>query len=1052
MKKLVLYLCILLQIFSLVALLPKTAFAANSTFKLEGSGDTRTIVENGTDLFCNGEVKPGGGGSGVTTRTFVYTKGMRPQFQNKNDTVGYDPSSTPDLYILSGCAQATGIIALVFDTNKTLIKAFLNEGSLSGDIVSLNISQFSGVTPRSSTYIRVQASLESGEPFVYGGKSWTIHLLDNNGVATGPNIDIAMGWPLQAYAASTDLFWEQANDPVSKAQADEGKFRSKQDVLPDGTYQVSIDINAEDLLAYYANTIKNTVDNLKYTGFLGPVMGLGAAAKLADIQNFLKDNITTGKPRFVGEGTVEITNGVVDPDPLDITVSYVYISPLSQALSGAISTLGSWVQASLKWVMGQVKVLLESTADYVVGPVGCNQANGECGMLGPWTAMRNIGLTLLVLALIIIAFANVLQIDIEQYGLNRMIPKIIISIILAFASWLIVTFFFDLSKAIQDQSIALLDSGGGGGYGGLTFMQSLSISTPSAGNIMANAGSVLLLLIILVGVLICGVVLLFTLILRIVMLSFLLAVAPLAFILNIVPFTANMYKQWWTEFWKWMFMGPIALVIISLGAVIAASATKTPSSGGFGSAVTIDAAMISTDSGGRMLIGLIIFAGAMYMGATLPMQWGGKIMQGWGKFGKNAWGKTGGAAIKAGRTAAWGATGGRAQNYLKERFGGRMQSVYNRDARMAKQAKARSLQNGKGQFAAGMDDFQAAAYRDQQENAIYGEYKTMDDFGKVKEAYTNAKQRKDGITMRALARVSKDSFQDIGKLYAEDGQVDARTGEWIGDVKTVSANSNAARDRAAKDPNFVNQFQTNRSFRKFVTDDSQGLALQIATTDHDLETLNGISSKNAGKSYADKDKDWYGFLGDQYDDKKDGTAGSKTIYEAARKSAPIMAAMAQAQKDNVDLSDEGKISKFIQGHALTMGTEEGKQLAFHAKVVEDAEKTVSAFNGDSKAQEQFGRVANDKQKGKMAGLQEAVTKGMGKAQAGAAMPYGTAAEQNAAQAAASAENTHFDSLHPSATVAPATPAGPAPVGDARVENPELARRLAEQENKQRNGL
>lgn len=326
-------------------------------------------------------------------------------------------------------------------------------------------------------------------------------------------------------------------------------------------------------------------------------------------------------------------------------------SPLGDALASAIKTIGSWIQATLGWVMRTIDSLLDETSNYVLG----NMDGSSTGMRGPWIVMRNIGLSLLVMALIIIAFANVLQIDIEQYGMNRMIPKIIVSIMLAFFSWLIVTFFFDFTKAIQTQAIALLDPGASGGGSGLSFLGGLEITTPTAGGILADAGSVLLLLVILVGVIVCGVILLFTLLMRIIMLSFLLAVAPLAFILNIVPFTANLYKQWWSEFFKWMFMGPIALVILALGAIIASSA----SGGAFGQGGSVDS-LTATGDGSTLLIGLIIFAAALYMAATLPMKWGGSIMKSWGGIGKKIWGATGGMAgkgIKMGAGAAVNRTG-----------------------------------------------------------------------------------------------------------------------------------------------------------------------------------------------------------------------------------------------------------------------------------------------------------------------------------------------------------------------------------------------------------
>ena len=491
---------------------------------------------------------------------------------------------------------------------------------------------------------------------------------------------------------------------------------------------------------------------------------------------------------------------------INMTVTEKLDSPITNALSSVISLVGKWIQSSLSWVMGKIVSLLEDTADYVIGKVNCDKTGpATCGMLGPWTAMRNIGLVLLVMALIIIAFANVLQIDLEQYGLNRMIPKIIISIILAFTSWLIVTFFFDFTKAIQDQAMNLIS--GGDGYSGLNFLGSIQITTPTAGNIMGSIGSILLLLVILVGTLVCGVVLFFTLLLRIVMLCFLLAVAPLAFILNIVPFTSNLYKQWWSEFFKWMFMGPIALVIIALGAVIANSATG----GAFGKVTMVT----GDDTGGRLFIGILIFAAAMYVGATLPMQWGGKIMQSFGKMGKNAWGKTGGAALGYAKKSAWDATGGRVGTRLGGILGGKGDLTKQKDKRWALEQRAKMAERGGlGQLITGGDDTDARNMRE----ASIAENQTrfmreMDrDPSKAAQVALAAKagSSEQIAAFRALGDAGKLEMlgaAKVGGSYGGVDFVDKATGNWA-DKDTVKKEIIAKGGTATDANNWADKYTT----------------------------------------------------------------------------------------------------------------------------------------------------------------------------------------------------------------------------------------------------
>lgn len=699
------------------------------------------------------------------------------------------------------------------------------------------------------------------------------HKIDENGNASG-TVVINSGTPTQF----------RPDSPIS---SDSGDFVSAFGLEP-GTYEIIVDQNA--------STFMGNIDKWGIAGgaavgvaaiaciilepcgvsaaILAPV-GVAAGGTLLTGAYAALDKAKNGEWRLVGEKKVVIKeDGTFSPDPMIVEVSLVKISPLAEALASAIDILGQWVQASLKWVMGQVRGLLESTADYVIGPTSCTGSN--CGMIGPWTVMRNIGLTLLVLALIIIAFANVLQIDIEQYGMNRMIPKIIISIILAFSSWLIVTFFFDFTKAIQDQAIILLDSGGNGGFGGLTFLQSISISTPTAGNILANIGSFLLLIVLLVGTLICGVVLLFTLVMRIVMLSFLLAVAPLAFILNIVPFTSSLYKQWWTEFWKWMFMGPIAVVIISLGAVIASSATG----GDFGGNTTLDSSLATSDSGGRLLIGLIIFAAAMYMGATLPMKWGGKIMQTWGKKGAGWWGKTGGALGKAG----WGATGGRAVNRIGGVLKGRGELTKQRDAMWSAEKRAQIAKSGTGRaFITGGDKNQAAAMADAMEKN-YESYYSRSDANELRDEFGSSTNNP--AKQRAIARIMQSKYKDARKLYAGDNELTA-DGDWLNtDPAARKDLDKGALTRASEDSGFAQLLSSDRNFRNQMSDDNPELVIATASKMAEQSAATGnieqgamaaqiygqIASGNAGKNFSAKNHKFLGATAEAYSKIKEDEA------------------------------------------------------------------------------------------------------------------------------------------------------------------------------------
>lgn len=723
-------------------------------------------------------------------------------------------------------------------------------------------------------------------------------------------------------------------------------------VNDDGTFEMFHDwisgiIKWKEPNSIFMNTDRNTKIQV-YAWYKDLNGQLWDGTKTLDLNSDFRVHGTNPAGRVYTNAPLEIKMAPTTK-PLFTEASDITVNGYNSALSGAIMTFGSWLQVTTRWVMGQIDGLLNHTANYVVGQIGC--AGNTCGVLGPWTAMRNIGLTLLIMVLIIIAFANVLQIDIEQYGLNRMIPKIILALILAYFSWIIVVFFFDFTQAIQTQALGLL-----GGTEGLKVLGDISVGTTSAGSTLTNIASALLILVILVGVLVCGVVLLFTLVMRIVMLSFLLSVAPLAFILNIVPFTASLYKQWWSEFWKWMFMGPLALVIISLGSIIAASVSGGSFSGG-----SLDASTVSSDSGGRLLIGLLIFGASMYVAATLPMQWGGKIMQGWGKFGKNAWGKTGGAMLKSG----WDSTGGRAINRIGGVLKGRSELMKQRDAMWSAEKRAQIAKSGAGRtLITGGDKNQAAAMADAMEKNYEGYYSRSNANELIQEYGASGNNP---AKQRAIAKIMQSKYKDARKLYAGAGELTA-DGDWVNtDPATRKVLDESALTKAASNAGFQTLLQSDRNFRNQMSDDNPELVIaaasQMASTGTPeqaamaAQMYGQIASSNASKSFSQKNHKYLGATKDAYEKIK-GDAGT-----FSKSSSAYATGIGQKMKDE-------QIASMLMKDA---GLSEYDATAFI-----QAQKMATRWNGMKEVDQRKELVrANDKVAGSITGLMGSVGEAIG---------------------------------------------------------------------------
>lgn len=250
--------------------------------------------------------------------------------------------------------------------------------------------------------------------------------------------------------------------------------------------------------------------------------------------------------------------------------------------------------------------------------------------------------------LIFIAFANILRININTYGIKKFLPTLVLALILANFSYFICRFFIDIANIIMD---ALINSPNGAGVSvgtkefGIAKSFHFDASVYEEGTLTTLELLRFLMLTLgqYVGALIVlALALLFFI--RNYIIYFLVALSPLAFMATVLPQTKSMFNTWWSNFLKWVFMPIVSLFWLWVG-------------GKF----------IQSFSGSWTFLGFVFAIACYYLAITTPFKMGGGIMnqwKGWSeKIGKKAWGATGGAA--------WNATGAKAVNFAKEDLKGR---------------------------------------------------------------------------------------------------------------------------------------------------------------------------------------------------------------------------------------------------------------------------------------------------------------------------------------------------------------------------------------------
>ena len=257
-----------------------------------------------------------------------------------------------------------------------------------------------------------------------------------------------------------------------------------------------------------------------------------------------------------------------------------------------------------------------------------------------WNIFIKLANGFVVLLLIFVAFAQILRININTYGVKKVLPTLVLAIIAANFSFLFCRLLVDISSVIISLFLHGADGKGTNADGVVGALANIADSMDplkgkpctaaittgcytygdllwqSIGNLMILAGAVILL------------ILAYLFIVRNWIIYFLVAMAPLAFMSMVIPQTKSLFNQWWTNFSKWVFMPVVSVFWIWVGSLWFDDIKMT---------------------GGAFIS--FVFAGVcFYLALTTPFKMGGAVMSAWSKVGqktaKFGYNQYGGAASR----------------------------------------------------------------------------------------------------------------------------------------------------------------------------------------------------------------------------------------------------------------------------------------------------------------------------------------------------------------------------------------------------------------------
>lgn len=180
-----------------------------------------------------------------------------------------------------------------------------------------------------------------------------------------------------------------------------------------------------------------------------------------------------------------------------------------------------------------------------------------------WAITRDLANLFFILFLLIISFGTILRI--EGWGYEKTLPRLIIAALLINFSKVIALAIIDLSQVL---SLFFINAAGDNPTIYLASFFKINATTDLDASFVINGfnavmGSMIQIIFNITALFAFG-ALAFSFLIRIIALWMLVILAPLVWLLHILPKTETYWSQWWEKFLKWCFFAPVASFFVYL--------------------------------------------------------------------------------------------------------------------------------------------------------------------------------------------------------------------------------------------------------------------------------------------------------------------------------------------------------------------------------------------------------------------------------------------------------------------------------------------------------
>jgi hypothetical protein len=209
------------------------------------------------------------------------------------------------------------------------------------------------------------------------------------------------------------------------------------------------------------------------------------------------------------------------------------------------------------------------------------QGGPGAGTRGVWEQARNLANIMFVIAFIFIIYSQITGAGLNNYGIKRMLPRLIIAAIAVNISYYICQAMVDISNLLGFNIMrALTDSAHASGP--VVFDNTQGTNTQTSDGILGSitkgaliaAGVVWLIIAVMSGtifiVLMICLVIVVILLLRKAFIILLVVISPFAFVAYLLPNTEKLFSKWLNMFWQLLMVFPIVAMLLGGGQLASA--------------------------------------------------------------------------------------------------------------------------------------------------------------------------------------------------------------------------------------------------------------------------------------------------------------------------------------------------------------------------------------------------------------------------------------------------------------------------------------------------